>query len=305
MPASIPITGITAPSTPGVPPRRIRPYTPQTSPAASGDGADAPPGPSTIPFRNEQISSAHSNTTSEEPMHPDAMVRTECRIPERDRDPKYTAQPEDYTRKDRLMRYVKSRGWFVSRDRRNWLDAFGKLRREHSPDEIDATLAFVIDNKLDKPRIRNGEELRQCWNWLQDLREKSARDNPPPVVVTPAAERVARRMRANAVLPPAVDAELPQTVQRSLDAVGAFLDGLRAAAGRGDRAARRLTDAGGVLGNAADVVYDWLTWRLEGLKKREYWDGRLPSWSPSADWASGIVRDARGVDWNTLVGKAK
>ena len=213
---------------------------------------------------------------------------------------------EAYDLADRLYKQVAEcgfsvRGW----SRKSWAREMQRVIDKLGFDRVAAAMddhVKHLDYKY-QPRAWCPESFYRKFVHIEKARERRQRDNPPPVPVSADAERIAERTARRFALTPAAAAELPGVAQRSLDAVRAFADRLRANAGT-SRAARRAVDAGGAFGNPVQAVTDWLARRIDCLKRWEGWDGTLAKWavwSPSGEYAHLIA----GGGWDALREAAK
>lgn len=183
----------------------------------------------------------------------------------------------------------------------DWAQQIRNTKVRLGEERFRRVFAFHLDHIAD---------VSHPWAWcpktfdakferIEQHMRLDAEKNPAPVAVTPDAERVARQVRQSTALPPAADAELDQAVQKSLDAVRAFTERLRAAAGT-SRDARRAVAAGGAFGDPREAVKTWVLARLDNLKRWEDWDGTLHRW---AVWHPGHKHAhviAPGADWESL-----
>lgn len=215
--------------------------------------------------------------------------------------PKPRIEEVDRSRSKRLKEHVRRMGWFVSASHRKWERAFARLRRrlescatQHTT--IDAALNFLIGRGDVKPRIRNGQELADCWEWVWGLME-SDRNPCRPEDISPQGREIVKRLTDTFIWPKGSESQLPVVVQRSLDAFDHFRNRLRKikANPSADRAVLGLADR--VLaytGHPEDFVYDWMRSLHKRLCHWRDWSGNNMAAFAFGPDATEFTADGRG-----------
>jgi hypothetical protein len=205
----------------------------------------------------------------------------------------YQVEDVDRERATLLRGYAASQQWFLSRSKKKWAVAFASLRKQlgNGSGQIDTVLAWYTQHKVSRPKVRNGQEFLQQWNWLCDLYDKYQKQHPT-VTVSDTTRQICKRLTRQYEWPKGCAAQLESAVQVSLDYYMAFRAKLKSFPGDSPTArfARKL--AGGLLPYPASYVESYFNNLNHRLHSWKDWSGNLMNLALDAD---KLTPEGRGL----------
>lgn len=192
----------------------------------------------------------------------------------------------------RLRDHIENMGWTVHGQAR-WQEAFKLLLNEHSEKEVNDRLTAYINLRINRPRVHNGDDFRNMWDWIGEQIELRQR---PELIISDTAMQIVATLVADLTWPVQAIERLPVAVEQSLQTVTRFADMLRTALA--DKPDRDLRDAISIilaeLMDPPTYLKWWFAFVHRKYSKWADWTGNLTGkdWCPTRDKAVRGMRTA-------------
>lgn len=206
---------------------------------------------------------------------------------------------EDKANAMQLKQWLRKHNFSISHNRRNWSHQFHLLAKEISQDRIQKALTWYCENatKKTKPRLLNGKQFREHFNWLEDIMRQGTRE------VSAMASAIAEKL-SDYTWPKGSIKDLPTAIQLCIDNYKPFRDWISREAQSANhdtiRMQRLVEYLEDVLPGPRKMSESWMREVWDRINNWDKWNGNLRSEALSTEsqrfenYLRGIVDEHSG-----------